>query len=68
MSYRSFLVWLISLGVVPSRFIRMNLEITGFPFFLGFLGSHSWYVEVPRPGVESELQLLAYTQLQKCGI
>ena len=39
-----------------------------FPFlffsFLGlfiFLGPHPWHVEVPRLGVELELQLLAYT-------
>ena len=28
---------------------------------LFFLGPHPWYMEVPRLGVESELQLLAYT-------
>ena len=26
-----------------------------------FLGPHPWHVEVPRLGVESELQVLAYT-------
>ena len=26
-----------------------------------FLGLHTWHMEVPRLGVESELQLLAYT-------
>ena len=26
-----------------------------------FLGLHLWHMEVPRPGVKSELQLLAYT-------
>ena len=30
-------------------------------FFLVYLGPHSWYIEVPRLGVESELQLSAYT-------
>ena len=25
-----------------------------------FLGLHPWHMEVPRPGVKSELQLLAY--------
>ena len=29
--------------------------------FLSFLGPHLQHVEVPRVGVESELQLLAYT-------
>ena len=30
-------------------------------FFFSFLGPHLWHMEVPRLGVESELQLLAYT-------
>ena len=30
-------------------------------FFFVFLGPHPWRMEVPRLGVESELQLLAYT-------
>ena len=30
-------------------------------FFFSFLGRHSWHMEVPRLGVESELLLLAYT-------
>ena len=29
-------------------------------FSFCFLGLHLWYVEVPRLGVKSELQLLAY--------
>ena len=29
-------------------------------FYFIFLGSHLWDMEVPRLGVESELQLLAY--------
>ena len=32
-----------------------------FLFFFCFLGPHPWHMEVPRPGVKSELQLLAYT-------
>ena len=32
------------------------------PFFLlSFLRLHLWHMEVPRPGVESKLQLPAYT-------
>ena len=31
-----------------------------FFFFFCFLGSHLWHGEVPRRGVQSELQLLAY--------
>ena len=29
-------------------------------FFFSFLGPHPWHTEVPRLGVESELQLLAH--------
>jgi len=32
-----------------------------FPFVFVFLGSHFRHMEVPRLGVESELQLPAYT-------
>ena len=32
-----------------------------FFFFLVFLGLHPWHIEVPRLGVDSELELLAYT-------
>ena len=32
-----------------------------FLVFLPFLGLFPWHMEVPRLGVESELQLLAYT-------
>ena len=31
-----------------------------FFFFFWFLGPHLWHMDVPRPGVQSELQLLAY--------
>ena len=34
--------------------------ISDFSFF-GFLGPHPWHMEVPRLGVEWELQLCAYT-------
>ena len=34
----------------------------------GYLGLHSQHVEVPRLGVKSELQLLAYTTPQQLGI
>ena len=32
-----------------------------FFFFFVFLGPHLWHMEVPRPGVKSELLVLAYT-------
>ena len=31
-------------------------------FTFVFLGPHPWHMEVPRIGVESELQLIAYTR------
>jgi len=34
---------------------------TAFFFFLAFQGAHLQHMEVPRLGVESELQLPAYT-------
>ena len=37
-----------------------NIGLFNFILFL-LLGPHLWHVEVPRLGVESELQLLAYT-------
>ena len=45
-----------------------QLKMTGVPwlayffFFFVFLGPHPRYMEVPRLGAESELQLLAYTR------
>ena len=38
-----------------------SLHIFGFYLFIVFLGPHPWHMEVPRLGVESELQLPAYT-------
>ena len=32
----------------------------GHPLFIFCLGWHLWHMEVPRLGVESEMQLLAY--------
>ena len=32
-----------------------------FVLFFSFLGPHLWHMDIPRLGVESELQLLAYT-------
>ena len=50
------------------RLNRVSGFLCGFlSFFLTFflpsifLGLHLWHVEVPRPGIESELQSLAYT-------
>ena len=49
--------------MVPSQ-IRYSWAMTGTPrtfFFLVFLGLHPRHMEVPRLGVQSELQLPAYT-------
>ena len=35
---------------------------------VSFLGLHSWHMEVPRLGVESQLQLHASPQPQQLGI
>ena len=32
-----------------------------FLFFFFFLGLHLWHIEIPMVGIESELQLPAYT-------
>ena len=37
------------------------VDQTALFFFFIFLGPYLWHMEVPRPGVESELQLPAYT-------
>ena len=40
-----------------------------YTFFFGlFLGPHRRHMEVPRIGVKSELQLLAYATAQQCQI
>ena len=46
-----------------SVFSLINEEEKSFHFFLSlvFLGLHAWHTEVPRLGVKSERQLLAYT-------
>ena len=47
-----------------SYFIRVKTEYLPrnfFSFFFCFLGPHLWYMKVPSLGVESELQLPAYT-------
>ena len=46
--------------------LRNSLTLMGLFFWVFitvfcFLGPHVWPIEVPRPGVESELQLPAYT-------
>ena len=45
---------------VPQRDICTYYIHCSFLIFFFFIGLHLWYMEVPRLGVESELQLLAY--------
>ena len=44
---------------INSYFTTPDLNSILFYFF-GFFGLHPWHMEVPRLGVQSELQLLAY--------
>ena len=45
-----------------SRMLKwINVLNQPWKFFFFFLGPHPWHMEVPRLGVKSELQLLAYT-------
>ena len=51
--------------VLLLRFIHVHIIITSFFFFFNFaflLGPHPWHIEVPRLGVELELQLLDYAK------
>ena len=45
----------------PIYFTNKNTFFFFVSIFLPFLGQHPQHMEVPRLGVESELQLLAYT-------
>ena len=42
-------------------FVFLVVSFFFFFFFLAFLGPHLWHMEVPGPGIQSELQLPAYT-------
>ena len=39
-----------------------QLEVDIHRLFFGFLELHSWHMEIPRLGVKSKLQLLAYAR------
>ena len=45
-----------------------QLNIFFYFFLLFFLELHLWHMEVPKLGVELELQLLVYGQPQQSGI
>ena len=48
------------LSVSEARFQSCPSRYLGFFLFLG--GVHLWHMKVPKLGVESELQLLAYAK------
>ena len=43
------------------KIVLYTLKVLFLFLFFVFLGLHSWHMKVPRLGVKSELQLLAYT-------
>ena len=43
------------------RMFKNKTTLSTYVLFLIFLGPHPRHMEVPRQGVQSELQLLAYT-------
>ena len=45
----------------PSIMMLVILRVATQQYFFVSLGMHPQHMEAPRPGVESELQLLAYT-------
>ena len=49
--------------VVPSPTVGRLADSSDLAFYLFFVfvGPHPWHMEVPRLGVESELQMPAYT-------
>ena len=56
--------WLDTAQVNPGSIREAALRLwqsEGHFFFFCFLGPHLWHMEVPRLGVESELQRLVYT-------
>ena len=46
------------LTVIYSRYIKLPIFI--YLFVCLFLGPHLWHMEIPRLGIQSELQLPAY--------
>ena len=57
-----FCIWLCSKWLRLLIFLCCCLWLQ-LRFFFFFLGPHLWHMEVPRPGMKSELQLPAYTTL-----
>ena len=48
-------------GVNCTHLFASGFFVVVVCLFFVFLGPHLWHMEVPRPGVELELQLPAYT-------
>ena len=53
-----FIIFIINIITIT---INIHTSSVYFILFFSLLRSHQWYMEVPRLGVTSELQLLAYT-------
>ena len=60
-SPNDLLIFLEGFGFVQSYNQEVQIFFVLFCFVFILLGPHLQHLEVPRPGVESELQLLAYT-------
>ena len=56
------ILWLIFLGHLLTFHFCCIKDTHSFFSFCLFLGLHPWHMEVPRLGVQSELQLLAYAR------
>ena len=55
-----YLGWKENISMCPYFSIVTGNQFDFF-FFLVFLGLHPWHIEVPRLGIELELQLPDYT-------
>ena len=54
--------WKKKIGYISDDPCNINTAVYNkFYFILVFLGQHLWHMKVPRLGVKSEIQLLAYT-------
>ena len=53
--------WVFLLTYLMKPSFKFSFSFIYLFIYLLFLGAHLWHMEVPRSGVKSELQLLAYT-------
>ena len=57
----NWVIWEFHYHLSSSSLRMVSLVALFFIFIFCFLGLHPWHMEVPKLGVEWELQLLAYT-------